>query len=182
MISLQPPHLLPSIISHQLPQSNFALDFTSPKAQIACHAHVTQSPSVPRPRNVSLSHPHPSPQNLSLYQLSFLHYSHYPSIITHPFILVTNYPRLCTYLQSTSHLLHHRLNSKPITHRLDTSLQNRPGYRVIMSAVIILIAAITIITASSHIHFSPLPSLHPPMTAGHHTEFPLDNTNTHTYI
>ena len=51
-----------------------------------------------------------------------------------------------------------------------------------MSAVIILIAAITIITASSHIHFSPLPSLHPPMTAGHHTEFPLDNTHTYIYI
>ena len=48
-----------------------------------------------------------------------------------------------------------------------------------MSALIILIAGITIITASSNDHFSPLPSLHPPITPGHHTEFPLDNTDTY---
>ena len=45
-----------------------------------------------------------------------------------------------------------------------------------MPPLIILIAVITILSASSHIHFSPLPSLHPPITAGHHTEFPLHHT------
>ena len=50
-----------------------------------------------------------------------------------------------------------------------------------MSAVIILIIVITILTALTHIHFSPLPSVNPPITPGHHTEFPLDNTNTYTH-
>ena len=120
----------------------------------------------------------PALLSLSLHHLSLIH--------THSFSRsssLTNYPHLCIYLQNTSNLLHNRLNSKPITHRLDTSLENRPGYPVIMSPVIILIAGMTILTALSHIHFSPLPSLHPPITPGHHTKYPLVHTHTyrHTY-
>ena len=44
----------------------------------------------------------------------------------------------------------------------------------------ILINVITILTASSHFHYSPLTSLHHLITGGHHSEFPLDDTHIHT--
>ena len=164
--------LLPSPdISQQLPHSNLSHHLTSPTTHIACHRHVTQSLSVPGSIHENLSHQHPSQQHLWLHPNS-----HW--IISHSFILVTNYPRLCTYLQKTSYLLQKRLNTKEITQRLDTSLETRPGYRVIISALIILSTDITMLAASSDRHFSPLPSNHPPISTEHHNFIATNRRST----
>ena len=68
-----------------------------------------------------------------------------------------------------------------MTHRLETSLEKRPVYRVIMSAVIILITGINIITASStiislHFHHVILRLLQDI------TPSSCSTTHTHTHI
>ena len=72
-------------------------------------------------------------------------------------MLLTNYPRLCTFLQKTSQHLHKRLNSIQITHRLDTALQTSPAYQF-MLPVILLITVI--MSSSSSLHQHTFISLH----------------------
>ena len=68
---------------------------------------------------------------------------------SHSFILMTNYLHITEHNVTDNTPIRHRQNTEQIKHGLDP----RPGFRVNISALIILI---TIHIATSHIHFSPL--------------------------